>query len=97
MEGFKRIVELEKRPPKLPAVQDAGPVGLHIPIALLRSMSRFKAASKRAKITANFLSAATHIAFLRCAASDNGLYDLPESAEALMIQYVARCFLRPIF
>lgn len=96
MEGFKNIVDLDKRPPKVPAVQNARPDGLHVPIALLRSVSRFKATSKRAKITANLLSAATHIAFLRCAASDNGLYDLPESAQA-MIEYVARCFLKPGF
>lgn len=96
MEGFKRIVESEKRPLKVPAAQNARPDGLHIPIALLRSMSRFKATSKRAKITANLLSAATHIAFLRCAASDNALHDLPESAQA-MIEYVARCFLKPSF
>ena len=87
MEGFKRIVERDKVPLGPPAMQNARQDGLHIPIALLRSISRVKATSKRAKITANLLSAAMHIAFLRSAASYNELIDLPESAQALMIQY----------
>jgi len=87
VEGFKRIVERDKVPLGPPAMQNSRPDGLHIPIALLRSISRVKATSKRAKVTANFLSAALHIAFLRSAASKNGLHDLPESAQALMIQY----------
>ena len=68
-------------------MQNARPDGLHIPITLLRSISRLKATTKRAKVTTNFLSAAVHIAFLRSAAS-NGLDDLPETAQALMNQYV---------
>jgi len=87
VEGFKRIVERDKVSLEPPAVQNARQDGLHVPIALLRSISRVKATNKRAKITANLLSAAMHIAFLRSAASNNGLCDLPESAQALMIQY----------
>ena len=68
-------------------MQDAQPDGLHIPIALLRSISHLKATTKHAKVTTNFLSTTMHIAFLRSAASD-GLDDLPETAQALMNQYI---------
>ena len=73
----------------LPAMQDAWPDGLHIPIALLHSISHLKATIKCAKVTTNFLSTTVHIAFLRSAASDglsDGLDDLPETAQALINQ-----------
>ena len=97
MENFERIVRHDKVPVSLPSTQNTRPDGLHLPIALLRSISRLRATNKRSKITANFLSAAMHIAFLRSAAS-KGLDDLPETAQDLMIQYVnPTAFLRPIF
>ena len=86
VETFDRTVKRDKGPLALPAVQNTRPDRLHVPIALLRSISRLKATTKCAKITVNLLSAAMHIAFLRSAAS-NGLDDLPETAQALMTQY----------
>lgn len=73
--------------PVLPPMQNARPDGLHIPISLLRSIFRLKTTTKRAKVTGNLLSAAMYIAFLRSAASDE-LGDLPETAQAFMIQCV---------
>jgi len=86
VKSFDRVIKSDIGATLLPAMQNARPDGLHIPIALLRSISRLKATTKRAKVMANFLSAAMYIAFLRSAAS-NGLDDLPETAQALMIQY----------
>jgi len=84
--SFDRVIKSDIGATPVPAMQNARADGLHIPIALLRSISRLKATTKRAKIMANILSAAMYIAFLRSAAS-NGLDDLPETAQALMIQY----------
>lgn len=62
---------------------NSGPDGLHIPVALLRQISRYDARSNCAKITENFLTAAMHLAYLRCTATTN---DLPDSAQALINQ-----------
>jgi len=86
VESFERIVKRDKVTLGLPSEKSARPDGLHIPIALLRSIFQLKVATKRAKITGNLLSAAMHIAFLRSPAS-NEFADLPETAQALMTQY----------
>jgi len=67
--------------PTGPACLNSGPDGLHVPVALLRNISRFAAAGTRAKITENFLTAAMHIAYLRCTASQE---DLPDRAQTLI-------------
>jgi hypothetical protein len=79
---FKTLMNTEKSPIG-PACLNSGPDGLHVPIALLRNISRFDAVSKCAKVTENFLTAAMHLAYLRCNASRE---DLPDSAQALISQ-----------
>jgi hypothetical protein len=79
---FNNLLTTEKAP-IAPACLNSGPDGLHVPVALLRNISRFDAVSKIAKITENFLTAAMHLAYLRCTPSKD---DLPDSAQALISQ-----------
>jgi hypothetical protein len=79
---FKTLLTTEKSPIGPPCLK-SGPDGLHVPIALLRNISRFDAVSKCAKIAENFLTAAMHLAYLRCSATRE---DLPDSAQALISQ-----------
>ena len=64
-----------------PASLNTGPDGLHVPVVLLRNISRFNSVSKRAKITENFITAAMHLSYLRCTSLRD---DLPDSAQALI-------------
>lgn len=73
---------MEKTPIEPPCL-NSGSDGLHVPVALLRNIARFNAVSKCAKIVENFLTAAMHLAYLRCTASKD---DLPDSAQALISQ-----------
>ena len=77
---FKSIWTKADQPFGPPCV-NSGPDGLHVPVVLLRNIPRFDAVSKRAKITENFITAAMHLAYLRCTSSRN---DLPDSAQALI-------------
>ena len=72
-----------EKAPVAPPCLNSGPDGLHVPVALLRNISRFDAVSKSAKITENFLTAAMHLVYLRCSVSKD---DLPDSAQALISQ-----------
>ena len=79
---FKSLLTTETAPIG-PACLNSGPDGLHVPVALLRNISRFDAVGKCAKIAENFLTAAMHLTYLRCTASKD---DLPDSAQALISQ-----------
>jgi hypothetical protein len=79
------MTSTEKSPIIGPATAclNAGPDGLHVPIALLRNISRFNTIGKFAKVAENFLTAAMHLAYLRCSASKE---DFPDSAQTLIAQ-----------
>jgi hypothetical protein len=77
---FKTIWTKADQPIGPPCV-NSGPDGLHVPVLLLRNLLRFNAVSKRAKISENFITAAIHLAYLRCTSSRD---DLPDSAQALI-------------
>jgi hypothetical protein len=79
---FKNLSTREAAPIG-PATLNSGPDGLRVPVMLLRNISRFNAVGKCAKITENFLTAAMHLAYMRCTASKD---DLPDSAQALIGQ-----------
>jgi hypothetical protein len=74
---------VKEKTPIAPACVNSGPDGLHVPVALLRQISRFDAKSRSAKIAENFLTAAMHLAYWRCTATKN---DIPDSVQALINQ-----------